>query len=183
MAASSGDGGRRVGATTSSGTEAQPPVIRAFVDTDGRPVPYDGVSPVSWRVGAYALVVRGGRVLMVEPRHTLLWELPGGGVEARELLAEGAARECYEESGYRFIPDGAAPYHVGEGFVCWVPERGMWHVLAAVFRGTVEGDADPSWEADADEIGRVAWIDPAALTTENTHPNFWPVLRSAGLLS
>jgi hypothetical protein len=58
----------------------------------------------------------------------------------------------------------------------------VWHVLAAVFRGRVDGDADPAWEADESEIRRVAWVDPETLTPETTHPNFWPVLRRAGLM-
>ena len=163
-------------------TDAAAPAIRSFVDADGCPAPYDGVSPVRWRVGAYALAVREGRVLVVEPTHTPRWELPGGGVGVGELLAEGAARECYEETGYRFVPDGAEPFHVAEGFVRWEPAADLWHVLAVVFRGSVDGEADAAWEPHAEEIRRVAWVETGALSTENTHPNFWPALRRAGLL-
>ena len=58
------------------------------------------------RVAAYAVVVDGEpgaeRVLLAlwneaeEPR----WTLPGGGVELRETVEEGAVREVREESGY-----------------------------------------------------------------------------------
>jgi len=99
--------------------------VYAYVDLHGRPIPYDGVSPVRWRQAAYVQVVRDGKVLMVEPLHTKRWELPGGGVEVQELLVEGATRECLEETGYRFVARSVSPFYVGEGFVCWNPERGV----------------------------------------------------------
>src|SRR5206468_1369152 len=83
--------------------------VYAFIDLHGNPVPYDGVSPLQWRLGAYVLVVRDDQVLMVEPMHTARWELPGGGVEVHELLVEGAARECLEETGYRFVAASVSP--------------------------------------------------------------------------
>ncbi|HET7769997.1 MAG TPA: NUDIX hydrolase, partial [Chloroflexota bacterium] len=43
-------------------------------------------------------------------------ELPGGGVEPEEPLVEGAARECHEETGYRFIPSSLTPFHVEEAW-------------------------------------------------------------------
>ena len=55
-------------------------------------------------------------------------------------------------------------------------------MIAAIFDGTVEGEPDASWTSAAHEILRVAWLDPAELTTENTHPNFWTVLEQAGLV-
>lgn len=159
-----------------------PPAVHAFLSSDGSPIPYDGASPVTWRLGAYVLVVRNGRVLMVEPTHTARWELPGGGVNVRELLAEGAARECYEETGYRFVACGFSPFYLGEGFVCWDSARGVNHVIAAVFQGTVDGEVEVTWKPDPTEIRQVSWIDPADLNTDNTHPNFWPVLRYAELV-
>jgi hypothetical protein len=36
-----------------------------FLNARGGAVPYDGVSPVDWRVAVYALAMREGRVLML----------------------------------------------------------------------------------------------------------------------
>jgi ADP-ribose pyrophosphatase YjhB (NUDIX family) len=52
------------------------------------------------RVGANALIVRSGSLLVVEftddtGRH---YNLPGGGVEAHESVKEGLKREVYEET-------------------------------------------------------------------------------------
>ncbi len=63
------------------------------------------------RVGAYAVIVREGHVLLthwvVEESQRLLtgglsqgWTLPGGGLEAGEGPEAGAVREVLEETGY-----------------------------------------------------------------------------------
>jgi ADP-ribose pyrophosphatase YjhB (NUDIX family) len=55
------------------------------------------------RVGAYAVVVRDGAVLLARwvgsdpPR----WTLPGGGLDHGEDPRQGAVREVEEETGYR----------------------------------------------------------------------------------
>lgn len=158
-------------------------VRRVYVDFHGNPVRYDTSIPVTWRLGAYALAVRDGNVLMVEGELTDRWELPGGAVEVHELLVEGAARECREETGYRFIATSPAPIHVGEQFVGWELNPTVYHhAVAVVFEGVVEEDADSSWSPDPNEIRRVHWVDPAELTTENTHPKDWPALQKAGLV-
>jgi len=47
-----------------------------------------------------ALIVRNGTVLLIRHRSgKYLWELPGGGVERNERLAEAARREAHEETG------------------------------------------------------------------------------------
>ncbi|WP_027893281.1 hypothetical protein [Calidithermus chliarophilus] len=56
------------------------PAPGPFKDYLGGEHPYDGVSPVERRVWVYPLVLRGGRVLVVEPAFAPgRWELPGGG--------------------------------------------------------------------------------------------------------
>ena len=54
------------------------------------------------RLGAYAVVIRAGHVLLAlwnEPE-VPTWTLPGGGVELDESPEEGAVREVREETGY-----------------------------------------------------------------------------------
>lgn len=160
----------------------------AFRDPQGRPVAHDGVTPVTWRVGAFALARRAGRVLMVEIGHSGRWELPGGGVAVYETLLEGAARECLEETGYRFVATDPAPVYVGELFFSWQqqappsPGPRYWHSVMVVFAGIAEGDPDPGWAPDPHEISGVRWIDPAALAPEMTQPHHWAALHRAGLV-
>lgn len=156
---------------------------RRFVDPRGAEVPFDGASPVTWRLSAYVLVVRDGRVLMVRqpPAWGGRWELPGGQVEADEALLEGAERECREETGYRFLASSPVPVHVQEAWFGGVP-AGYRHAVLFVFRGDVVGDADPAPVQDPGEIAQVAWIDPKELPAATTHPLHWPALQKAGLV-
>jgi ADP-ribose pyrophosphatase YjhB (NUDIX family) len=58
----------------------------------------DHVSPVA---GAEAVVVRDGRILLIQRADNGLWAMPGGLVEIGETLTEAAARELREETGVR----------------------------------------------------------------------------------
>jgi 8-oxo-dGTP pyrophosphatase MutT (NUDIX family) len=155
---------------------------RRFVDPHGAEVPFDGASPITWRLSAYVLTVRDGRVLMVRQPAEWggRWELPGGQVEADEALLQGAERECREETGYRFVASSSVPVHVQEAWFGGVV--GYRHAVIFVFRGDVTGDADPASILEPDEIVQVAWMDPAELSAATTHSLHWPALQKAGLV-
>jgi 8-oxo-dGTP diphosphatase len=88
-------------------------------------------------VGVGAVVLQGGRVLLVRRRHEPLagqWSLPGGAVEAGETLAAALRREVHEETALtievgplievldRITTDdrGDARYHfVLIDYLCW----------------------------------------------------------------
>lgn len=50
-------------------------------------------------IGAGAVIVEDGKVLLVKREDLEVWALPGGGVDEGESLAETAVREAYEETG------------------------------------------------------------------------------------
>lgn len=52
-----------------------------------------------FRVGVFALVEDGGRVLLARRRDSGWWNLPGGGLEYGETVEEAVAREVREETG------------------------------------------------------------------------------------
>lgn len=95
------------------------------------------------RLGAYAVVVREGHVLLAlwnEPEIPT-WTLPGGGVELHEALEDGAVREVREETGY----DVALGRLLGVDIRVTPPERRFvasdrWQKnVRVVFEATVTG--------------------------------------------
>lgn len=52
-------------------------------------------------VGVRAALVDGDRVLLIKHAYLPGWHFPGGGVDHRETIEEGMAREVMEETGYR----------------------------------------------------------------------------------
>ncbi len=142
-------------------------------------------TPVTWRIGVYALVERDGLILMVDqivaagPGLTL----PGGGVELvpEETILEGSVREVYEETGYRFEPDPASLTFVEEFFIR-SPSGRYYHTLAFLVRGTVPEEVDPAWRQDHDEIIEVKWVDPGTLTRHDVRRLHWEVLVSLGYI-
>lgn len=75
------------------------------------------------RPGAYAILPRGGRVLLTfqDAPHSE-WQLPGGGIDAGEHPLPALHREVLEETGWTI----AAPRRIGafRRFV-WMPDYGI----------------------------------------------------------
>jgi 8-oxo-dGTP pyrophosphatase MutT (NUDIX family) len=136
-----------------------------------------------WRIACYPIVVRDGRVLMVEPVWAKRWELPGGGVEAgfEETLAEAAERECFEETGFRVQADPASLAYEQETFFSLAREGAYFHSLIFTVVATVVDDSPQGWTSDSGEIRRVAWID-LGTTEEGIHPIHHQALVARGLV-
>lgn len=150
----------------------------------GEQSPYDGVSPVTWRIASYVLAVRDdGKVLAIEPPWRVRWEPPGGVVEMDESVLAAAIRECWEETGYRFVPSSESPICILEHNYLSPRDKSYQHSLMLAFRGSVDGEQDPSWQLDATEVRTISWIDPATLTRDRTHGLLWKALQVDGLIA
>ena len=55
-------------------------------------------------VGDAIVINDVGQILLIQRADSGLWATPGGGFEVGETAAEGACRECYEETGVRVEP-------------------------------------------------------------------------------
>ncbi len=86
--------------------------------------PPDGRQSYRRRPGAYALLPRGGRLLLTlqdDPGPDL--QLPGGGIDPGESPTAALHREVFEETGWRI----AAPRRIGTfRRFAYMPEYDLW---------------------------------------------------------
>lgn len=118
------------------------------------------------RVSAKGLVIKNGRMAAVKLRdETEEWFImPGGGVDAEELLPQAVEREIAEELGIKvncgellFVIEGLH----GEKF----------HRVDMVFECEYAGEiADPQLHGDTNQVG-VEWLDISRLNTLPLYPS------------
>ena len=121
------------------------------------------------RVGAYAVIVRDGRILLAhwnQGGHSG-WTLPGGGLELLEDAPTAAVREVFEETGYHVRLDGLLG--VDSHFI--PPERRMHgtrtlHGLRVLYRAEIVGGSLTT-EVDGTTDG-AAWFDLADVPALDT---------------
>ncbi len=109
------------------------------------------------RVGAFAIISDdAGRILLSRRTDSGWFNLPGGGVEPDETVAEGLIREVREETGLE----------IKIGLLVGVYSKPQKHELVLAFRARVcGGTLVPSDEADYH-----TWIEPSALDTVKLLP-------------
>lgn len=121
-------------------------------------------------LGAFAVLCRDHRYLMVGNDRTIggqlvrTWDLPGGRVEAGELLHEALARELREETGLTLVGTPRFLF-VQEGQRCDGPRRR--HVWRSFFFAIEVGPGEPAANS---EVQAVRWMDRAELAAELRAP-------------
>jgi 8-oxo-dGTP pyrophosphatase MutT (NUDIX family) len=119
-----------------------------------------------FRVGAYALVLHEGKMLMIRIRHTRRLFVTGGGVDPAELLVEGLHREVMEETGLQV--EVGKLFCTREHFYYWQPTDSGWHALGFYYECTLKGPDGPLVAGDPDE-GLPEWVPIPTLLKENLH--------------
>lgn len=123
-----------------------------------------GVVPLM-RLSAYVLVECDERILTVQPTWAQKLDLPGGGLDLGETLAECARREFEEETGYRVKLHSEKSVHYEESNFFYRDvgdsddSRGYyWHVVAHFFHGTLESKVRDEKLINPNEIREVLWV-------------------------
>ncbi|HLY32168.1 MAG TPA: NUDIX domain-containing protein [Ktedonobacterales bacterium] len=126
-----------------------------------------GSSTARFRIGVYALIERDGRYLLARRSDIGWWNLPGGGLEYNETLAEGLAREVQEE----------VHLNVAVEQLVGVYEKPQKREFVLAFRCRQLDAAEPSLSSETTEVG---WFAPDALP-ERTLPKHAQRVRDAAL--
>lgn len=123
-----------------------------------------GRLPKRQRVAAYAVILRGERILLsrLAPRvsRTPLWTLPGGGIDHGEDPRLGVVREVAEETGLRAeVSEAARVYSLHNPRATQGERRADYHALRIVFEGWVPTDSPEPHvvEVDGSTID-AAWV-------------------------
>ncbi|MEO1522300.1 MAG: NUDIX domain-containing protein [Cyanobacteria bacterium J06633_2] len=137
------------------------------------------------RVSIVALFVDRDDVLLLHqmtPPEPNCWDLPGGGLEAHEAIADGLRREVQEETGVtQFTIDRLLM--VTELFL-ERPDQSTLHTINIIYRCTVLDRSQPLFSSDP-EVGPkgIQWISIASLREEDCSRRCWTALKSAGLVN
>ncbi len=121
----------------------------------------------SQRVGAYAVCVRDGQVLLARwtgPRGPE-WTLPGGGLDHGEDPRDAAVREVAEETGYSVVLDSLLTVHSIRVRFGDTPEPVDHHGIRVVYAAHVVGGLLRNEVGGSTDMA--AWVplgDVAALT-------------------
>lgn len=118
------------------------------------------------RPAVYAIVVHGGRVLLMKMHHTGKYHPPGGGINAGEKLEDALKREMREEAGIEVEIVRFARFE--ELFFYYDPSATAYHGLHFYYLcrpKTLELPDDAHVEDEA--AGEPRWVDIEGLQPQN----------------
>lgn len=159
------------------------------------PVPDDLPSDLPVEVRDVVRVVvldPAGRVLLFrahqegDPSLGEWWELPGGGVEPGESIADTAVRELFEETGIRVDPDRlGAPTWTRTSTYRWRGVRRVQHEVVVTARLDAPADVDVSGQLqyEREDYRSSRWLPVAevAASAERFYPGRLPEFIEAHL--
>jgi len=131
-------------------------------------------------VGVGAIVVRGGKVLLVKRAAAPsrgLWAIPGGSLDLGETLQEGAEREILEETGIRIR--AGAPVYAFDFLEYDIENKLHFHFVVVDMEAEyVGGDLRA-----ADDALDARWVSPEDLREMAVSKNTLRILKERGFIS
>jgi 8-oxo-dGTP diphosphatase len=132
------------------------------------------------RVGVGAVVLRGGKILLVRrgaPPSVGIWAIPGGALELGETLREAAEREILEETG--IMIRAGEPVFIGDAFHRDADGRVRFHYVVIDFAADYLGGE----VKEGDDAMDARWVTPAELQDLPTTKTTLKLLRQIGFIS
>lgn len=150
-----------------------------YKDSRSRIVKKPKSAKVRWRISAYAYIRRGNFILMIRDNASKQWELPGGGIHSDEWMAQGLARECYEETGYRVRAIGE-PIHFIEKHFYGRFFKQFFHTFSVIYKTRLVNTKQNKKAINSvykGEVLEVVWQPIKKLSKLDCHPMFRPFLK------
>jgi len=122
--------------------------------------------PCFYRVSAKALIVKDGKVLLIQESDGR-WELPGGGLEVGESFTQGISREIKEEIGVNVTEVSAQPVYAWS-LLDEDPEKGVRPKLILAFMVKVDSY---NFSGNPDESSNIQFFSKEQIGELKLHPN------------
>lgn len=153
-----------------------------FLDANRKEYTLPKNEKIHWRISVYSLVLSKDNKLLVNiPTWNTLYELPGGGVEPHEAIAEGMIRECYEETGYRIKSVSNMPFYMAESNFYHRTLKRFYRSVNLVYRAKLVSQKQYkegiNSSENPNEIAQVEWVPLSRLNKKNCHHIVYPAIK------
>lgn len=110
-----------------------------------------------FRIGVYAIMEEGGKVMLLTNLSSGKFAFPGGGVELGEPMEMALKREVREETGLEIEILRFAGLR--EDLFYYDPKDEAFHGLLVYYQCTPRGEIPQGFEPQDDESSKPAWVD------------------------
>ena len=147
-----------------------------YRDRKGNQIPLpQGVAPGE-RQSAYGICVKRGRVLLVQPTWSSLWEFPGGRIDGDETPIVTVQREFLEETGYVIDVIQESPVAQKQTKFYQDDVDRFFNSTMYFFFIQQLGTQDKSL-IRRDEVARIRWYSIPKLDNSNMHETHLEILQ------
>jgi 8-oxo-dGTP pyrophosphatase MutT (NUDIX family) len=150
-----------------------------FIDWNGKEHTLPKNKQVSWRPCATAIILDNNKLLLIKSKSHGLWELPGGGIEINESIAEGLIREVFEETGYKIKITNQLPIYLNDNNFYALDLDTYFRSIQMVFLSTIENKKQETKHINfEEEIIEIKWFNLNALPEKEIHSRTLSVLKN-----